>query len=82
MTIEGYFLGYASPKKHSFNFTSGRAKEWYHVNFHTLHNLLKRDFIGCLIMMVYLFKSFTRSVEVPTRDLVRAYPEEQMYVGF
>ena len=30
--LEGYFLGYASPKKRVFNFTSGCVEEWYHVD--------------------------------------------------
>ncbi|XP_076883899.1 uncharacterized protein LOC143532863 [Bidens hawaiensis] len=76
--IEGYILGYASPKKCVFNLSSGCVEEWYHVDCQRYTTTPAGKGPDWMFDYDGLFNSFTPSVEVQNEDLVHAYQENEL----
>jgi len=78
--IKVYFLGYASPMKRVFNFTSGCVEEWYHVDCQKYTTPSQGKGPDRMFDYDGLFNSFTPTTDHPDEDLVRAYFEEHLEI--
>ena len=75
--VEGYFVGYASPKKRIFVPSEGRIIEWLNVDFQKY--TLPQKGKGAAWMFDYdsLFGSFNLSLETNEDDIAATFYQQQ-----